>query len=692
MQRIICLAAAIVALPSTASAQAQGAASDDDIEVRGRRDATTTLTRSTLPIVDVPQSITVIPAETYLLQGAISVADTVRYVAGAQGAASRDTRFDPVKIRGVDPSLLRDGMHDHYAFFVNITPDPYAFSQVELLRGPASMLFGRGSIGGVVNLTSKSPQLQDRGEVQWISGSFGRGELLADVETVTGATLGTRLVVRARGAGSYAPHVPDDRLLVAPSLAWRPAAGTDIALLASYQHDRTGSISNFLPVIGTMRDNHGRAPLPRFLFLGVPGDDRYDGTARQIGAIASQRLGDAGRLALRARYTSGEVEYRTHYPDSYARPTDPYLPDGTWRRIPLDAYGSHGGIQVLAGDANLGWRLATGPVTHQLLAGADYGWHAAYRRFGLSQQVIDLYAVDRAAIRPAPRRRPQRYAESDRQLGAYAQDELRLWDRASLVVGVRHDRFSTEGAAARHDGPITTAPGTRVDRATTLRVGASADLGGGVTPYLSYNESFEPLPGVTATGTPFVPKTGHQHEAGIKWQPDAATLVTLAAFRIAEDHRLVPDPHVPDEQVQAGTMLIHGGEIEARRTLPGDYELSVAYAVNHFTGRDATFDAAARHLASLWLTKTIAAGPGTWRLGGGVHYIGEQVSRNASWTLVTPANTLVDALSDYRIDRWRIAVNATNLFDRRSYANCLARGDCFAAAPRNVMVSLGVAL
>ncbi|MHC9419572.1 TonB-dependent siderophore receptor [Sphingomonas citri] len=678
--------------PAPEPAHQQQQASDEDIEVRGERLPAASLTRSTLRLVDVPQSVTVVSAETFLRQGALSIADAVRYAAGAASSTARDTRFDWVRVRGVEPSLLRDGMRDQYGVFASIAPDPYGFAQVELLRGPASMLFGRGAIGGVINLATKTPQLQDRAALQAIAGSYGRAEWLVDAETVAGTTLGARLMLHARDAGTYVPHVPDDRLLVAPSLAWHPGGGTEITLLASFQRDHTGSIANFLPVIGTIRDNHGRAPLPGFLFLGVPGGDRYDGSARQVGAIATQRLGGAGRLTIRARYTSGDVEYRTHYPNSYPRPTDPYLPDGTWRHIPLLSYGAHGGLHVLAGDASLGWRLVTGPLTHQLLAGADYGWHDAYRRFGLGSQLVDLYALDRAAIVPAARKRPLLQSEEDRQLGLYAQDELRLWERATLVLGARHDRVDTDHAAVQRGPGSTAMSGPRVDRATTLRVGASADIGGGVTPYLSYNESFEPIAGLTAAGTPFVPKTGHQHEAGIKWQPDAATLVTLAAFRIAEQHRPVPDPDHPTERIQAGTMLIRGSELEARRTLPGDYEVSVAYATDHLSGEGAAFDAAPRHLASLWLTRALTAGAGTWRVGGGLRYVGEQVSRNATWTLVTPAGTLVDAVTEYRLDRWHVAVNATNLLDRRGYSSCLARGDCFAAAPRDVRVSLGVDL
>ncbi|MDQ1228681.1 outer membrane receptor protein involved in Fe transport [Sphingomonas sp. SORGH_AS 879] len=99
-----------------------------------------------------------------------------------------------------------------------------------------------------------------------------------------------------------------------------------------------------------------------------------------------------------------------------------------------------------------------------------------------------------------------------------------------------------------------------------------------------------------------------------------------------------------------------------------------------------------RHTASAWGTKTFQGDWATLRLGAGVRYLGQQVSGNAAWTIVTPARTMVDALVELERDRWRLRLNATNLLDNRGYASCLARGDCFVSAPRNVMLSLGYRL
>ncbi len=134
----------------------------------------------------------------------------------------RDTRVDTFTIRGVSALQFRDGMRDIYSYYVNIASDPYNFSRVEVVRGPASVLFGQGSIGGLVNLVSKTPVFTNTGEVQLTYGSFDRKEVLADLNLAASDKLAGRIVARVRDSGTYVDHVPDDRIMIAPSVTWRP--------------------------------------------------------------------------------------------------------------------------------------------------------------------------------------------------------------------------------------------------------------------------------------------------------------------------------------------------------------------------------------------------------------------------------------------------------------------------------------
>ncbi|KTT73473.1 TonB-dependent siderophore receptor [Sphingomonas endophytica] len=669
-------AAAPAAAPADAdTADANGPA--DDILVQGRRDEAVAATKTATPLIEVPQPITVVTDDVFLAQGAINISDTVRYTAGVNSDSfGRDSRADSFKIRGLDALQFRDGMRDVFSYWATIPSDPYNFSRVEVVRGPASVLFGQGSLGGLVNVVSKTPLLENSADIALVAGSFDRKEVLADLNGVVGGNLGVRLVARARDADTYIAHTPDDRVMLAPSLTWRPGARTEITLLGLYQRDHGGSTTNFLPVIGTFIDNPGNPPLDRYLFVGKPGWDRYDGRLLQGGGSLTQRFGDDVTLSLKARYIDSTLQYNTHYPDSYSNPRDPYTPGGNGRRIGLYAYGLDGRMNVFSTDNNLRVRFNTGAaVEHVLLAGIDYSWNAVKKRQAVGYQEVDLYDLDRDAIL-TPNPGGARGREAQRQLGIYAQDQIRFWDRVSVVLGARRDRVTTSGTPRR------------VDTATTFRAGIIGEIGAGVSPFFSYTESFLPIAGTTTAGAPFRPQMGHQFETGVKWQPDHATLVTLTGFRIKDTNRPIPDPANPLGQIQAGEVTSQGVELEATRTLPGDYDLSLSYGFNDVSGGGLT-DFTARHIASAWAAKTFTQGSTALRLGAGVRYLGRQVSSNAVWTLVTPGRAMADALVEVTEGRWRATLNATNLFDKRTYASCLARGDCFMTAPRNVMASIG---
>ena len=158
---------------------------DDDILVQARRDETLSGTKTATPLIQVPQPLTVILDDVYRAQGAINISDTVRYAAGVNSDAyGRDTRVDSFTIRGVNALQFRDGMRDIFSYYASITSDPYNFSRVEIVRGPASVLFGQGSIGGIVNLVSKTPVFANAGEIGVTYGSYDRKEVLADLNGV----------------------------------------------------------------------------------------------------------------------------------------------------------------------------------------------------------------------------------------------------------------------------------------------------------------------------------------------------------------------------------------------------------------------------------------------------------------------------------------------------------------------------
>ncbi len=682
---------ALAATPEDSDRRASAEASTEqhgDILVEGRRDQVFAGTKTDTPLIEVPQPISVITDDVYLAQGAITISDTVRYAAGVNSDAyGRDTRVDSFTIRGVNALQFRDGMRDIFSYYASIASDPYNFSRVEVVRGPASVLFGQGSIGGIINLVSKTPLFTNSADMSLVYGSYDRKEAMADVNGVVHDTLAARIVARVRDADTYVDHVPDDRVMIAPSVTWRPGARTDVTLLGLYQDDHTGSTANFLPIIGTLRDNPGNPRLPRYLFVGKPGYDRYDGRLLQGSGLVTHRFTDDLKLSLKARYIDSHVDYFTHYPDSYSNPTDPYIPGSNGRRIGLYAGSSVAKLQVFSTDNNVQWRVGdSATMEHTLLAGVDYSWNQVRKSNNYGYQVIDLYDIDYASIVEPPLTAPFT-RDTQKQLGLYVQDQIRIRDRISVVLGARRDWV--HGTSLDLASGLTSRTS---DTATTFRAGIIGEAGAGLSPFFSYTESFQPLAGQTTSGTPLRPQTGKQFEGGVKWQPDRATLVTLTGFHIKERNRPIPDPRNPLGQIQAGELTTKGFELEATRTLPGHYDLSLAYGFNDVDGDRGEVGYLSRHTASAWGTKTFEGSWATLRLGAGVRYLGQQVSGNAAWTIVTPARTMVDALVELERDRWRLRLNATNLLDNHAYAACLARGDCFVSAPRNVMLSLGYRL
>jgi len=602
----------------------------------------------------------------------------VKYAAGVlANPYGRDTRVDGFNVRGIDALQFRDGMRDIFSYYASITADPYNFSRVEIVRGPASVLFGQGSIGGLVNLVSKTPEFKTGGELNVVYGSFDRKEAMGDVNIALSDTLAVRAVARVRDADTYVDNVPDNRTMIAPSIRWKPTPDTDVTLTGLYQKDDAGSPPQFLPIVGTFRPNTANpgATLDPYTFVGKPGWDRYKGRLLQGGGSIVHNFSDDIRLSVKARYIDSNLEYNYHGVDSYTYPTDPFLPYaalGTYgRTIGMSSAASNARLNVFSTDNNLQLKFNTGAnIEHKLLVGVDYSWNKVAKQdaYGAGQ-IVDLYNIDRASLETPVPTGPF-VADSQKQLGVYVQDQIRFFDRVSLVLGARRDHVTTSAGAD--------------DNATTFRAGIIGEVGAGFSP--------------------FVPQTGAQFEAGVKWQPAPSTLVTVTGFMINERNRVL---YLPLNRVkQSGLLKTKGIEVEASYRLPGNFELLANYGYNELTAKeDLSLDYMPRHTASIWSTKTFGVvDDARLRLGAGVVYSSKSVStgainpygfdpatpRDALYTVITPGRTTVDALAEITWDRWRISVNATNLLNKQYFASCLARGDCFMAAPRNVMLTAGV--
>ncbi|MEZ0472388.1 TonB-dependent siderophore receptor [Luteimonas salinilitoris] len=662
------------------AAWAQDAATLDTVTVVAER--ATTATKTETALTETPQAISVVSSDLFRERGALNLQDTLRYSAGVTAEAfGLDTRADVSTVRGLDPVQYLDGMRQLFNYSPIARPEVYTLDRVEVLRGPSSVLYGAGGNGGIINAISKRPQFLPAGELALQYGSFDRKQVQLDV---TGPlndddTLAGRVVAVARDSGMQTDRLPDDRLLLSPSLTWRPGDRTEVTLIGLFQRDETGSSQQFLPVVSTLQAS-GPRRLDVSTFLGDEDYDRLDARQNAATLLVEHRLNDTTTLRSSSRYVDARTTFQQIFPDVYATPSNPFNADGLVER---DAYAIKPHIRIFTTDNNAEYAFDTGAFSHRLLVGLDYSEfrqssHSAFGRI----TPIDIYdPVSTGVVAPEYVRDPD---QRNTQVGLYLQDQIRYADRVSLVLGLRRDRArsTTEGSD------------TQTDEATTFKVGVIGEVAAGWSPYVSYSESFLPVAGLDFYGDAFKPVRGSQYEAGVKWAPNRTALVTANVYRIEETNRATNDPENVLNTVQTGEIRSQGFELEGAFVIAGDIALNTNYSYNDAEVTRSNFAPEVgqrlsdmpRHLASAWAAKTFAVSDDAQlRVGLGGRYVGATMSTAGDGVLRTPGYTLADALVAYELRDWSLSLNATNLFDRQYYAPCRAFGDCFTGTGRSLV-------
>lgn len=727
LNRISLLAlAATIAAPAYAD-EVNADQQDQAIVVTGIRAETDVGTKTDTPLIETPQSISIVPADRFMDFGALNLSETLRYSSGVRSEAyGLDTRSDDAFIRGTEPTVYQDGMRRLYGGYrTGSKQEVFTLERVEVLRGPSSMLYGQAPTGGLVNTASKQPLFTTHADVFASYGTWDRKEIGVDLTgPIVGDTLAARIVGVWRDTDTQIDDVSERRWTFLPSITWAPDTDTSVTFLALIQDDDGGWTNQFPPYAATLRgDSALNGKLPFDVQLGEPSVDHVDQNTENVTAIFAHRFSDHIRLRSSARYEWFRGNQSLNYPDSYTNPTDPFVPaDDPYLNLYFPEYAAKGDGRILNRysfaeifrsktltiDNQLQFDFATGPVQHKLLVGIDYAHFSSHNRNGFG---ASFNGYDENGDPIAPTGTPidaydpvygniftltldQQPGQKETQLGFYAQDQIKLWDRLTILGGIRHDRAtnSTEG-------------GQRfVDQAWTGRVGVTFDLGHGIVPYVGWSQSFQPVASSDTFGNPYHPTRGRQYEAGVKWQPDAATFVTAAVYDLHDTGRLVNDPDNPLNSIQAGLVKTSGFEIEAQRTIGHDLDIIASYSYTR--AKDSSIDVGGavstdqiesqpKHLASIWGVKRFALTEDTsLRAGAGVRYIGKSWSISydsnfSPFSLVTPGYTVADALLGVERGRWVAELNATNLFDKKYYSSCLGRGDCFLGLRRTVNLRVG---
>ena len=656
-------------------------------------DSARTGTKTDTKLTEIPQSISVVTADLFNERGSVNFQDVFRYSAGVSTEREGiDTRSDGFAARGFAATQFLDGLNRNPEFVYGARTEVYTLERAEILRGPSAVLYGAGGAGGILNAVSKLPKDNFAAEFGIQFGSDDRMQAMADVTGAISDTFSGRVVGLYREGELQPEGQADDRQLIMPSIMWRPTADTYVTALVLFQKDELGT-QTLLPGTNTIYASNSMPRLPIDFFAGDDDFNRMNTDHLSGTLMVDHSFNDTISYSGRMRYFDHDVDYGEVWGVfTFEDPTD-----GT--QLAREFFLLDETYQVLTVDNNFLFNFTTGPFDHTVLMGVDYTEFEQDRREGFSCGGFTSVVCSGFVPEPLDLSDPNNqtnfvgeytnaYATRSTQTGFYFQDQIRYQDRLSLVLGVRRDK-----ATSARDG--LSEP---TNNATSIRVGAIADLAGGFSPYVGYSESFLPIFGGDFFGNPYEPQEGEQIEAGVKWQPDASTLVTFAVFDIEESNRLTVDPDNLQNQIQTGKIEATGFEVEATTYLFDSLLLTVAYsdtdaeiAESNDGNEGLKVENLPERLASLWAMYSFRE-MGEWNLrtGVGVRYVDSKL--DGPNVLETPSETLVDLSADAQFRDWRLMLSVTNLLNEEHYAFCgdlgAPQGFCWPAIDRRVIATV----
>ncbi len=648
----------------------------------------TTGTKTDTPLIETPQSISVITKDQLDSQEADTIGEALRYSAGIKGETFglEDRGFDTfVDIRGFTSPIFRDGLQVNTPGFSGFNTETYLAERIEILRGPASVLYGQGSPGGIVNFVTKRPLDKPFRELILVAGSFDRFEGKFDLSDSINenATLAYRLTGLATTSDAQVDFIERDRVVIAPALTWRPNDDTTLTFLSSYNKDDVGTSSNsFLPAVGTVLPNpNGRIPPNRF--TGEENFNTIDREQYSIGYLLEHRAGEHWSFRQNVRYDDADLDFKGLFGGGLD------AADPTQRSLTRFSFSALTDTKVFSIDSQAQVNFDTGLAAHTLPVGLDHQSLDFDEQQGIDvAPSLDLYNPVYGAIISTP---PlfQDSSLQQRQTGLYIQDQIKFFDKYVLQLGGRYDWVSSEQSERIFD-----ARDDQNDRDFTGRAGFVYLADNGLAPYLSYAESFLPVVGAPAPGAAaFKPETGQQYEIGVKYQPPGSNaFVTLAAFDLRRQNVLSSNG-LFDEQT--GEERSRGIELEGVASLDSGLDLKAAYTYldikiteNNGVDEGNTPDGQAQHSTSLRADYTMLGGPlAGLGFGAGVRYVGETFGDTANSFKVDDF-TLVDASIHYDWQRFQFALSAQNLFDEEYIQRCFDATGCFYGAVQEITAAV----
>jgi iron complex outermembrane recepter protein len=649
------------------------AGEDEEIEIvvtgeeqRGYRvPNASTATRTDTPIRDIPQSIQVVPQQVLEDRKVRTLAESVETVSGVVDGIAFESAISGSRIiRGFSQSATDGGN----TFFRNGSRDLDirglsaigTIEQVEVLKGPASVLFGAVEPGGIINTITKQPLSNPYYKLEFEAGNYSYYQPIIDLSSPLNSDKSVlyRFIAGYQGSRTEQPFVDRKLTTIAPTIALNLGDRTKLNLYYEY----VNFISNPLQT-SAIRFSNGSLT-PRDFYAGYPNLNSYDFTNQRFGYNLTHQFSDTWQIRNNIAVALGTYKDERNYVSS--------LSDDRFAKI--ESFDYNYSKSNIFGQIDLLGKFKTGEIDHQLLIGFDFN---RFYQTVLTFQNINLPDFDlrnpNYSVVSTDRIADSNYETTIQSYGIYLQDQIALGDQFKLLIGGRYDwvayeeEFSDFGIFGDTiDSPVQNSG------AFSPRIGLVYQPSKDISLYASYSQSFVQTTGFNRDGRTFQPTRGTQYEVGIKTDfLDGRLSTTLAAYQITKTNVTTTDPTNPAFSIQVGEQRSRGIELDIAGEITPGWRVIASYA---HTKAEVTadntipvgnrIDGVPENQASLWTTYEIQQGNlKGLGFGLGLFYVGErQGDQNNTFQLGSYLRT--DASLFYRKDGFRASINVRNLFDQ----------------------------
>lgn len=692
----------ISAVPSALSAPSEDQKNTiEEVLVSGQflsRDALNSVKTPT-PIVDVPQSLSILTAEQIEQQAFRNFGDVVRYTPGlaiSQGEGHRDA----IIIRGVQTTadFFIDGIRDDVQYFRPF----YNVEQIEVLRGPNALLFGRGGGGGVLNRVSKTAQIGE--QFTTVSGgidTFSAYSGAIDSNIALSDAVALRINGYYEELDNHRDFYDGTRYAVNPTLTTMLNEETRLVLSYEYVDDDRvvdrGVPSQLVP-------DGPNVPLTGYdeTFFGSPSENYTTLEAQLFRARIEHRLAENMTANATLQYADYDKYYRNLYPSDVVLVTD-----GTFETIELDGYSDPTQRENLIFQANLVSEFRTGPLEHVLLLGAELGeqetsnsrYDNTFEANGddqLSFPFSDPLQIPSFAFDRLVRDR----ASDVQSASVYLQDQIDLTEQFKLVLGLRYDSFDIEvnDFLEATDGDDIDGRFDRKDTETTPRLGFIYKPAENMSIYASYSETFLPRSGdqfltLDLTSESTRPQFFENRELGLKWDLATGLSLTTAIFDLERESYTSVDPNNPEQTIVIEGSSTRGFEIQLAGSFMDLWTLTTGYS--YLDGEVESTDGGGNdgnrtrqtpeHMFSLWANFQVTNALSVAL--GGTYQDSFFVTEDNS--VEVPDYTRIDAAAYYQLsERTMLQLNIENLLDEEYFPDAHSNTNITTGRPLNARLSV----